>query len=84
MIPTRAASPLQVRASLLCGRAGQHRQTTAEQAALKAVPGTVHETELVTSDNGFVVYDIEVAGKESKISVPRSLDATHVLASMRA
>jgi uncharacterized membrane protein YkoI len=41
-------------------------QAAAEQAALKAVPGTVHETELETSDNGYVVYDIEVAGKDSK------------------
>ncbi len=41
-------------------------QAAAEQAALKAVPGTVHETELETSDNGYVVYDIEVAGKDGK------------------
>ena len=39
-------------------------QAAAEQAALKAVPGTVHETELETSDNGYVVYDIELAGKD--------------------
>ncbi len=41
-------------------------QAAAERAALKAVPGTVHETELETSDNGYVVYDIEVAGNDSK------------------
>lgn len=40
-------------------------QTAAEQAALKAVPGTVKETEL-ESENGFVVYGIEVAGKDGK------------------
>jgi peptidase YpeB-like protein len=40
-------------------------KAAAEQAALKAVPGTVHEAELETSDNGYVVYDIEVAGKDS-------------------
>lgn len=41
-------------------------QAAAERAALKAVPGTVHETELETSDNGYVVYDIEVAGDDGK------------------
>jgi uncharacterized membrane protein YkoI len=41
-------------------------QAAAEQAALKAVPGTVHETELETSDNSYVVYDIEVAGDDGK------------------
>src|SRR3712207_2179200 len=41
-------------------------QAAAEQAALKVVPGRVHETELETSDNGYVVYDIEVAGKDGK------------------
>ena len=41
-------------------------QAAAEQAALKAVPGTIHETELETSDNGYVVYDIELAGKDGK------------------
>ena len=39
-------------------------QAAAEQAALKAVPGTVHEAELETSDNGYVVYDIEIAGDD--------------------
>jgi uncharacterized membrane protein YkoI len=39
-------------------------QAAAEQAALKAVPGTLHETELETSDNGYVVYDIEIAGDD--------------------
>ena len=39
-------------------------RAAAEQAALKAVPGTVHEAELETSDNGYVVYDIELAGKD--------------------
>ena len=28
------------------------------------MPGTVHEAELETSDNGYVVYDIELAGKD--------------------
>ena len=41
-------------------------QAAAEQAALEAVPGTVHETELETSDNGYVVYDIEIAGEDGK------------------
>jgi uncharacterized membrane protein YkoI len=41
-------------------------QAAAERAALEAVPGTVHETELETSDNGYVVYDIEVAGDDGK------------------
>jgi uncharacterized membrane protein YkoI len=41
-------------------------QAAAEQAALEAVPGTVHETELETSDNGYVVYDIEIAGDDGK------------------
>ena len=41
-------------------------QAAAEQVALKAVPGTVHETELETSDNGYVVYDIEIAGDDGK------------------
>ena len=39
-------------------------KAAAEQAALKAVSGTVHEAELETSDNGYVVYDIEVAGED--------------------
>ena len=41
-------------------------QAAAEQVALKAVPGTVHETELDTSDNGYAVYDIEIAGDDGK------------------
>jgi uncharacterized membrane protein YkoI len=41
-------------------------QAAAEQAALEAVPGTVHELELETSDNGYVVYDVEVAGEDGK------------------
>jgi len=41
-------------------------QAAAEQVALEAVPGTVHETELETSDNGYVVYDIEIAGDDGK------------------
>jgi uncharacterized membrane protein YkoI len=41
-------------------------EAAAEQAALKAVPGTVHETELETSDNGYLVYDIEIAGDDGK------------------
>jgi uncharacterized membrane protein YkoI len=41
-------------------------QASAEQAALEAVPGTVHEADLETSDNGYVVYDIEIAGEDGK------------------
>ena len=41
-------------------------QAAAERVALEAVPGTVHETELETSDNGYVVYDIEIAGDDGK------------------
>ena len=41
-------------------------EAAAEQAALDAAPGTVHETELETSDNGYLVYDIEVEGKDGK------------------
>ena len=41
-------------------------KAAAEQAALKAVSGRVHEAELETSDNGYVVYDIEVAGDDGK------------------
>jgi uncharacterized membrane protein YkoI len=41
-------------------------EAAAEQVALKAVPGTVHETELETNDNGYVVYDIEIAGDDGK------------------
>jgi uncharacterized membrane protein YkoI len=41
-------------------------QAAAEQVALKAVPGKVHEAELETSDNGYVVYDIEIAGDDGK------------------
>jgi uncharacterized membrane protein YkoI len=41
-------------------------EAAAEQVALKAVPGTVHETELETSDNGYLVYDIEIAGDDGK------------------
>ena len=41
-------------------------EAAAEQAALEAVPGKVTETELETSDNGYVVYDIEIAGDDGK------------------
>jgi uncharacterized membrane protein YkoI len=41
-------------------------EAAAEQAALDAAPGKVHETELETSDNGYLVYDIEIAGKDGK------------------
>ncbi len=41
-------------------------QAAAEQVALGAVPGTVHETELEASDNGYVVYDIEISGDDGK------------------
>jgi uncharacterized membrane protein YkoI len=40
-------------------------QATAEQAALKAVPGTVKKTELENED-GFVVYGVEIAGNDGK------------------
>lgn len=40
-------------------------RTAAEQAALKAVPGTMKETDL-ESENGFVVYGVEVAGDDGK------------------
>jgi len=40
-------------------------QTTAEQAALEAVPGTVKETEL-ENENGFVAYGVEIAGNDGK------------------
>ena len=41
-------------------------EAAAEQVALKAASGTVHETELETSDNGYAVYDIEIAGDDGK------------------
>jgi uncharacterized membrane protein YkoI len=41
-------------------------EAAAEQTALDVAPGTVHETELETSDNGYLVYDIEIAGKDGK------------------
>ena len=41
-------------------------EAAAEQGALEAVPGTVHETELETSDNGYLIYDIEIAGDDGK------------------
>ncbi len=41
-------------------------EAAAEQVALNTVPGTVHETELETSDNGYLVYDIEIAGEDGK------------------
>ena len=41
-------------------------QAAAERGALKAVPGTVRETELEASDNGYVVYEIEIAGDDGK------------------
>lgn len=40
-------------------------QTSAERAALEAVPGTVKETDL-ESENGFVVYGVEVAGNNGE------------------
>ncbi len=40
-------------------------RSTAEQATLKAVPGTVKETDLEV-ENGFVVYGVEVAGNDGK------------------
>jgi uncharacterized membrane protein YkoI len=40
-------------------------QSTAEQAALEAVPGTVKQTDL-ENENGYVVYDVEVAGNDGK------------------
>jgi uncharacterized membrane protein YkoI len=41
-------------------------QAAAQRAALEAAPGKVHETELEASDNGYLVYDIEIAGKDGK------------------
>jgi uncharacterized membrane protein YkoI len=41
-------------------------QAAAEKVALEAVPGTVHETELEASDNGYVVYDIEISGDDGR------------------
>jgi uncharacterized membrane protein YkoI len=41
-------------------------EAAAEQVALETAPGTIHETELETSDNGYLVYDIEIAGKDGK------------------
>jgi uncharacterized membrane protein YkoI len=41
-------------------------QASAQRAALEAVPGKVHETELEASDNGYLVYDIEIAGNDGK------------------
>jgi Peptidase propeptide and YPEB domain len=41
-------------------------EAAAEQVALKAVPGTVHETELETSENGYLIYEIEIAGEDGK------------------
>ena len=41
-------------------------EAAAEKVALEAAPGKVHETELETSDNGYLVYDIEIAGKDGK------------------
>jgi hypothetical protein len=32
----------------------------------EAVPSTAHQIELETSDNGYVVYDVEVAGDDGK------------------
>lgn len=40
-------------------------QTSAERAALEAVQGTVKETDL-ESENGFVVYGVEVSGNDGK------------------
>ena len=42
-------------------------EAVAEQAALKTVPGTVHEMELETSDNGYLIYDFEIAGDDGKV-----------------
>jgi hypothetical protein len=63
---------LSVRTSLNCGAAFSPQelanidQAAAEQTALEAVPGTVHETELEADDDGQVVYDVEVAGEDGK------------------
>lgn len=40
-------------------------KAAAEKAALDAVPGTVKETQL-QDDDGFVVYEVKVAGKDGK------------------
>ena len=41
-------------------------RAAAEKAALGAVPGEVKETEL-ENENGFVVYEVEVAGKDGEL-----------------
>jgi uncharacterized membrane protein YkoI len=41
-------------------------QTTAEKAALAAVPGTVKDAEL-GNENGFVVWEVEVQGSNSTL-----------------
>src|ERR687890_758279 len=64
MRPTTAASPLRAKNESSLHKLANIDEAAAEQAALKAVPGTVHEAELETSDNGYVVYDIELAGKD--------------------
>lgn len=40
-------------------------RAAAEKAALRAVPGTVEEAEL-DDENGYVVYEVEVAGDDGK------------------
>ncbi len=51
-------------------------RATAERVALGAVPGTVHETELETSDNGYVVYDIEVTGDDGNDEILHQASAS--------
>ncbi len=41
-------------------------RAAAEKAALAAVPGEAKETEL-ENENGFVVYEVEVAGEDGKL-----------------
>jgi uncharacterized membrane protein YkoI len=41
-------------------------QTVAEEAALGVVPGAVREVEL-ENENGFVVYEVEVAGQDGAL-----------------
>ena len=42
-------------------------QSTAEQAVLESIPGTIQETQLEPDDNGTPVYDVEVAGDDGQV-----------------
>ena len=66
MRPTTAASPLRAKNESSLHKLANIDEAAAEQGALKAVPGTVHETELETSDNGYLIYDIEIVGDDGE------------------